>query len=156
MTPRSVHIVALKRSQIPEWQRLRTALWPHVTSEQHRKEIVDVLSDLEFNAVYVAVGSERKLHGFVEASLHLTAEGCHSSPIGYIEGWYVEPEKRGKGIGRALLKKAEAWAIANGCKEMASDAEIANVLGREAHRALGFEEVNTLAHFRKSLKDNPA
>ena len=156
MTPRSVRIVTLKRSQIAEWQRLRTAFWPHVTSEQHRKEIVDILSDLEFNAVYVAVGSERKLHGFIEASLRLTAEGCHSSPIGYIEGWYVEPEERGKGIGRALLKKAEAWAISNGCKEMASDAESTNELGRAVHEGLGYERVEVLAHYRKSLKDNPS
>lgn len=155
MTPKPVRIISLKRSQIPEWQRLREGLWPEVPPERHRKEIVDILSDLEFNAVFVAVGAERRLHGFVEASMRLTAEGCHSSPIGYLEGWYVEPEQRGQGIGRALVKKAEAWALANGCKEMASDVGSANSLGRAAHAGLGFDEVNTLTHYRKSLRDRP-
>jgi aminoglycoside 6'-N-acetyltransferase I len=114
--------------------------------------MVDILSDLEFNAVFVAVASGRHLHGFVEVSMRLTAEGCNTSPIGYLEGWYVEPEQRGKGIGRALVRKAEAWAAANGCKEMASDAEFANKLGRAAHEKLGYEEVEVLAHYRKSLE----
>jgi aminoglycoside 6'-N-acetyltransferase I len=80
------------------------------------------------------------------------AEGCNTSPIGYLEGWYVEPEQRGKGIGRALVRKAEAWAAASGCKEMASDAEFANKLGRAAHEKLGYEEVEVLAHYRKPLE----
>ncbi len=155
MTPKRVRIAPLKRSQIPEWQRLRQGLWPGVPPEQHRKDMVDILSDLEFNAVFVAVGAGRKLLGFVEASMRLTAEGCDSSPIGYLEGWYVEPDSRGKGIGRALVRKAEAWASANGCKEMASDAEAVNKLGRSAHEGLGYEEVEVLAHYRKSLKDRP-
>lgn len=156
MTPKRVRIVPLKRSQIPEWQRLRAGLWPEVPAEEHRKDMVDILSDLEFNAVFVAVGPGRQMLGFVEASVRLTAEGCATSPIGYIEGWYVEPEQRGKGIGRALVRKAEAWALANGCREMASDAESANKLGRAAHEGLGYEEVEVLAHYRKSLKDRPA
>jgi aminoglycoside 6'-N-acetyltransferase I len=118
--------------------------------------MVDILSDLEFNAVFVAVGPGRQLHGFVEVSMRLMAEGCNSSPIGYLEGWYVQPESRRKGIGRALVRKAEAWALASGCKEMASDAEFANKLGRTAHEGLGYAEVEVLAHYRKSLKDNPA
>lgn len=156
MTPKRVRIVVLKRSQISEWQRLREGLWPHLAPEQHRKDIVDILSDLEFNAVFVAVGAEKRLHGFVEVSMRLMAEGCNSSPIGYLEGWYVEAEQRGKGIGRALVKKAEAWALANGCKEMASDAEFTNNLGRTAHEKLGYEEVEVLAHYRKSLRDRSA
>jgi hypothetical protein len=39
---------------------------------------------------------------------------------------------------------------------MASDAEFANKLGRTAHEGLGYAEVEVLAHYRKSLKDNPA
>lgn len=156
MTPKRVRIAPLKRSQIPEWLRLRSGLWPDVPPEEHRKDMVNILSDLEFNAVFVAVGPGRQLRGFIEVSMRLMAEGCDSSPIGYLEGWYVEPDWRGQGIGRGLVKKAEAWASAYGCKEMASDAEAENRLGRSAHEGLGYEEVEVLAHYRKSLKDNPA
>jgi aminoglycoside 6'-N-acetyltransferase I len=156
MTPNRVRIIPLKRSQIPEWQRLRSGLWPDIPPEEHRKDMVDILSDLEFNAVFVAVDPAKRLLGFVEVSMRLTAEGCESSPIGYLEGWYVEPQHRGKGIGRALVDKAEAWALAHGCKEMASDAESTNRLGRMAHERLGYEEIEVLAHYRKSLPGRAA
>lgn len=146
-----MRVTALNRNQINEWQRLRSELWPHVPPDQHRREMVDILSDSEFNAVFVAVGRDRKLHGFVEVSVRLSAEGCRPGPIGYLEGWYVEPAARGKGVGRALVRKAETWAVAHNCKEMASDAEIDNQGGRAAHRQLAYEEVARLAHFRKAL-----
>jgi aminoglycoside 6'-N-acetyltransferase I len=132
--------------------RLRRELWPHVSPAAHRLEMTDILSDLEFNAVFVATASDGQAHGFVEASIRLTAEGCRPGPIGYIEGWYVEPKHRGKGIGTALMRKAEAWASSKGCKEMASDADMANEGSRMAHVALGYEEVALLAHFRKDLR----
>lgn len=149
-----MRIAALKRDQITSWQRLRAQLWPDVSIERHRREIVDILSDPEFNAVFVAVGSGRKLHGFVEASIRMSAEGCRPGPIGYIEGWYVEPKHRRKGVGAGLVRRAEAWALSRGCKDMGSDAEMDNDHGRAAHRALGYAEVSRLAHFVKPL--NPA
>lgn len=148
-----MRIAALKRDQVTEWQRLRAQLWPEVPAEQHRREMVDILSDLEFNAVFVAVGRDRKLHGFLEASIRTSAEGCRPGPIGYIEGWYVEPKHRQRGVGEGLVRKAEAWALGRGCKEMASDADIENADGRQAHGRLGYSEVARLAHFRKSLVD---
>lgn len=79
------------------------------------------------------------------------AEGCGSRPVGYLEGWYVIPEARRRGIGRALVEAAEAWARARGCTEMASDTELANRLSQMAHSRLGYEETERLVHYRKSL-----
>ncbi|WP_245606073.1 GNAT family N-acetyltransferase [Thermus amyloliquefaciens] len=76
---------------------------------------------------------EGRLVGFVEVSLRPYAEGCATRPVGYLEGWYVAPEWRWQGIGRALVEAAEAWARARGCQEMASDAELGNLLGQEVH-----------------------
>lgn len=145
-------VILLKRSQIDEWGKLRRGLWPETAFDQHRREMTDILSDPEFNAVFVSSGRNRRLNGFIEVSMRLTAEGCHSSPIGYIEGWFVVPEARHKGIGGALLAKAEAWAASRGCKEIASDARIEDALGRKAHLEHGYEEVSRLAHFRKELR----
>ncbi len=148
-----MRVAPLKRDQITEWQRLRALLWPHISALQHRREMVDILSDLEFNGVFVAIGRDRKLHGFLEASIRMTAEGCLPGPIGYIEAWFVEERHRRRGVGTSLVKKAEAWASARGCKVMASDAEIENDVGRQAHRALHYQEVARLAHYRKSLRE---
>jgi len=146
----------LRRTQIDEWGKLRRALWPEVAFDQHRREMTDVLSDPEFNAVFVSTGRNRKLNGFIEVSMRLTAEGCRSSPIGYLEGWFVAPEVRKKGIGGALLARAEAWASSRGCKEIASDTEVENALSRVVHAQFGYEEVSRLAHFRKELRHTPS
>jgi aminoglycoside 6'-N-acetyltransferase I len=58
---------------------------------------------------------------------------------------------RRQGIGGLLTAAAEAWAVEQGFKEMASDCEIGNHVSRQAHFALGYEEVERLIHFRKFL-----
>jgi len=107
-------------------------------------------------AVFVAVRPEGGLGGFLEASLRTYAEGCDSSPVGYIEGWYVDPDLRRQGVGRALLRAAEAWARAQGCQEMASDCRLDNEASWRAHLALGYEEAERLIHFRKRLEPGRA
>ena len=91
------------------------------------------------------------LAGFVELSLRAYAEGCETSPVAYLEGWYVSPDARGTGVGRALLNAAEMWGRAQGCTEFASDAEADNASSADAHRACGFEEVSLVRCFRKRL-----
>lgn len=89
--------------------------------------------------------------GFAEISLRPFAEGCLTSPIGYIEGWYVEPSARGSGVGSALVRAGEAWAAAQGCTEFASDADVGNAASIRAHESLGFEIAAEVRCFRKRL-----
>src|SRR5581483_8999398 len=84
-------------------------------------------------------GSERAV-GFVEVGLRSHADGCDPRrPVGYVEGWYVDPPARRRGVGGALLAAAEAWARAQGCREMASDTWADNRRSQRAHQALGYE-----------------
>jgi hypothetical protein len=105
------------------------------------------------NAAFVAVRPTGGLCGFVETSLRSQAEDCQSSPVGYVEGWYVDPDVRKRGIGGSLLAVAESWAVGHGCREMASDTEFANEISRKAHLGLGYEETSRLVHFRKPLPE---
>lgn len=106
----------------------------------------------EPQAVIVAE-REGEILGFAELSLRTYAEGCGSSPVGYLEGWYVVPEARRQGVGRALVRAAELWAKEQGCTEFASDTELENTVSADAHRALGFDEVEIVRCFRKALQD---
>lgn len=137
-------------SDRPEWLRLRRSLWPDCPEEDHQKEITGYLAG-GGQVVFVAVRPTGGLCGFVEASLRSQAEDCQSSPVGYVEGWYVDPHVRNQGIGGLLLAAAESWTVAQGCREMASDAELGNETSRKAHLGLGYEETSRLVHFRKPL-----
>jgi aminoglycoside 6'-N-acetyltransferase I len=135
---------------IAPWALLRAALWPDASPEELRVEAPGMLAD-DRQAVFVCDANDRLL-GFLEARLRDHAEGCTSSPVGYLEGWYVIPEARGRGIGRALAFAAEAWARTQGCTEMASDAVLDNVLSHTMHERIGYEETERIVCFRKSLK----
>jgi aminoglycoside 6'-N-acetyltransferase I len=38
-----------------------------------------------------------------QEALRSHAEGCTSTPVAYLEGWFVEAEHRGRGVGAMLL-----------------------------------------------------
>jgi aminoglycoside 6'-N-acetyltransferase I len=78
-------------------------------------------------------------------------DSCSTDCVGYLEGWYVIPEARRRGIGRALVAAAEDWARGQGCREFASDAEVNNEASQRAHLALGFTETGRAVNFRKDL-----
>ena len=78
-------------------------------------------------------------------------EGTHSTPVGYLEGIYVIEGFRNKGIAAMLGKECEAWALAIGCKEFASDCELSNSESLAFHLSVGFTEANRIICFKKKL-----
>lgn len=134
-----------------EWLRMRSALWPDCPLEDHQREMQEQLDDPARYAVVVLERDDGKLGGCLEASLRAYADGCRTSPVGYIEGWYVDTDLRQQGWGSALVKAAEQWVVAQGCTEMASDCELDNDASWRAHLALGYAEVDRVIQFRKSL-----
>lgn len=140
-------------ADLPRWAELRSALWPDEAPAELRHEAEAYFAGLVrlLDAVLVAEDMTGGVIGFVELSRRPYAEGCATSPVGFLEGWYVVPEYRRRGVGRALVSAAEAWARSQGCLEFASDTTFDNDAGAAAHRALGFEEVEVLRCFRKPL-----
>lgn len=144
---------------LPEWSRMRTALWPETPAESHAEEIAAFLTGdlagwlagLKAVAVFVAARPGGGLCGFVEASVRPLADGCTTQPVGYVEGWYVDPDVRRQGVGRRMVEAAEAWAASQGCREMASDAHLENAPGIAAHKAMGFADEAPTVRFRKWL-----
>jgi aminoglycoside 6'-N-acetyltransferase I len=151
MTQQNFRVRPIKEEDIAEWFRLRKLLWEGSSDDEHKAEMRDIYEHTETQFVLVAETEERKLVGFLEASIRPFVEDCHTDHVGYLEGWYVEPEFRRYGIGRKLVRGAENWARSKGCQEMASDAEIGNDLSFKAHQNLGYEETSRLVHLRKDL-----
>jgi aminoglycoside 6'-N-acetyltransferase I len=134
------------------WVDLRRALWPAQESE-HAAEVAAFFEGQvrEPLAVLVAADEADRLIGFAELSIRASAEGCRTDRVAYLEGWYVVPAARRRGVGRALLAAAEAWGRSQGCDELASDTELANDASAAAQTALGFTEVGRVRCFRKDL-----
>jgi aminoglycoside 6'-N-acetyltransferase I len=135
---------------------MRAALWPHAELHELARDVSLFLAAPEtppptLHAVFVCAREGAGLCGFVEVSIRPYAEGCETNRVGYVEGWYVDPDQQRHGIGRQLIAAAEQWARSQGCTEMASDAELDNTLSQQAHQKLGYEEVERSVHFRKSL-----
>ena len=91
------------------------------------------------------------LGGFISFSLRPWAEGCDSTPVPYIEGWWVAPDLRRTGVGRALVSEVEQWSVRHGYDELGSDVDLDNQGSLRAHAALGFEPTLQLQFFRKRL-----
>jgi aminoglycoside 6'-N-acetyltransferase I len=134
-----------------EWLRMRRDLWPDGSEQEHLQEMQQYFAPDAADIAFVAVRPSGKLAGFLEASLRRYADGCSTSPVGYIEGWFVDDNIRRQGIGALLVAAAENWAAAQGCVEMASDCLLDNVTSLAAHLALGYDEAERLIHFRKSI-----
>ena len=77
--------------------------------------------------------------------------GATQSPVGYLEGIYVNPTHRHRGVGRALIEQAERWTRQQGCSELASDALLGNELSEAFHHQMGFDEVDRVITFIKPL-----
>jgi aminoglycoside 6'-N-acetyltransferase I len=146
-----MHIREAQKSDRDEWLRMREMLWPD-SGDDHVLEIdAHFRQARPMTAIFVAERDEGKLGGFLEAEVRYYAAGCDTHDVGYIGGWYVDPDLRRQAVGRALVEAAEQWARERGCREIASDCELHNELSFKAHLAIGYEEVERAIHFRKIL-----
>lgn len=131
---------------LPEWTRMRTNLWPDQTEEDQK----DWLSRQDA-AILVATRDPDGLCGFAEVGSRSFADGCAPGPVAYLEGWYVDPDVRQKGVGRALIQAARLWAKTQNYSQLASDTALDNSVSQTAHEQLGFVEVERCVLYRMDL-----
>ncbi|HTS27863.1 MAG TPA: GNAT family N-acetyltransferase [Bryobacteraceae bacterium] len=151
--------VLVRRAQPADLDRLAAMcheLSPETSKEEHSRELAPILQGRPPGArplvIFVAGTDVEGLAGFIEVGLRSHADGCDAAtPVGYVEGWYVDARHRGHRIGAPLLAAAQDWTRGHGCVEMASDTWIDNVVSQQVHEALGFEVVDRCVHYRKRL-----
>ena len=150
---RAVRVRPVTPSDAARWLELRRALWDEGTESEHASDIAAFFTgrSSEPLVVLVAEDGQGSALGFIELSIRAYAEGCASDRVAYVEGWYVIPEARRGGVGRALIQAAEEWGRSIGCTEFASDADLTNNVSAAAHKALGFIEVGQVRCFRKNI-----
>jgi aminoglycoside 6'-N-acetyltransferase I len=150
-----LHVRPAVPADVDALARQMATLWPAGSVDAHRAEAVEIIAGrppTTLPLVLLVAEREGRVIGFVEVGLRSHADGCDPRiPVGYLEGWYVEPDHRRTGAGRALVEAAETWVRAQGCRELASDTWLEAELSQHAHAALGFEVVDRVVHYRKPL-----
>ena len=134
---------------------MSAGLWPHEPVDGLEAHVAAILAGTPRSTlplVLFVAEIDGDAVGFIEVGLRSHAEGCDARrPVGFIEGWYVHPDYRLRGIGRALVARAEQWSREQGAVEIASDTWIDHQLSIDAHQALGYEVAERAVHFRKKL-----
>lgn len=129
---------------------MRKALWPLTTGEENRKDIADIIDAADMWG-FIALHDGGAPAGFAEVSLRRYANGCEDSPVPFLEGIWVNPAVRGRGVGEQLIAHVAAVLRSKGFSELCSDALIENEISHKAHRSWGFAETERVVYFRKPL-----
>lgn len=129
---------------------LAIKLWPeHLPSEL--EEFFQAFLTDKKGVVFLALVKGEPV-GFSQVQLrHDYVEGTSTSPVGYLEGIYVNEDRRMKGIGKALVQAGEVWSKSQGCQEFASDCFLENTESLLFHLKVGFIEASRLICFTKQL-----
>ena len=129
---------------------LARKLWPDNEMDDLIAEFSEIIS-LENAAVFILEQDGRAV-GFAQCQLrHDYVEGTEASPVGYLEGIFVEEKFRGRGHAVQLLEECEKWSRSMGCTEFASDCEVDNEMSLRFHLKHGFIEANRIICFAKKI-----
>jgi aminoglycoside 6'-N-acetyltransferase I len=98
----------------------------------------------------------KKTIGMAQCSIRREyVEGADSggagSKVAYLEGIFVLPECRRRGVASELVAECETWGAAMGCTEFASDCKLGNEESYRFHTKIGFAEVSRNIHFIKRI-----
>lgn len=129
------------------WLAMRIALYPNEPAHVIESEIDSFLNTGKIadrdHGVLIARLHDKPV-GFVEAS-DIGFNRCH------VESWYVSPDARGSGVGRALIEACEDWARSRGAAVLTSDTNEDYPDSPPSHKACGFRASDDDTLFEKQL-----
>ena len=130
--------------------KLALLLWPKQETQQLYEEMQSCLTDAD-SALFVAK-EDGAVIGFALCALRRDyVEGTEKSPVGYLEGIFVDESWRGKHVAKMLVEACEGFSKEKGCGEFASDCELRNKKSIAFHRGVGFSEANRIVCFIKKI-----
>ncbi len=115
--------------------------------EAENRQLLRKRTQVVFLALHGGVGV-----GFAHASIRTDyVEGTNGGPVGYLEGVFVSPAVRLRGIAARLVGLCEEWARLKGCRTFASDCLLDHHDSERFHRKIGFKEANRIICWTKPL-----
>ena len=117
-----------------------------VAQMSHRLSLL--LSDAG-KGLFVAQSPDGALIGWI----HVRADRVlHYDPFAEICALVVDGDYRGRGIGRALVREAERWALERGYDEIRLRSNADRAATHRFYQQLGYQVVKTSLAFRKLLQ----
>jgi len=140
-------IISVTKENENAWAELCVALWPDLTVDS----VLRMNHEGMFKDEFLFFEDDEPV-GFISLSLRNDyVEGTDSSPVGYIEGVYVKPGFRRRGIAEKLVEHAKEWSEKCGCTELASDCRLDNTTSQAFHTGVGFAETNRIVCYTMQL-----
>lgn len=138
-------------ADLADWVRMRLALWPDEDTAELRETAPGLLRRADMITL-IARDNAGEAMGFAEAAIRRDyVNGCDTSPVVFLEGIYVAPGHRRRGVARALAARIGEWGRVLGCSEFASDALLENRDSHAFYAAIGFAETERVVYFRRGL-----
>lgn len=144
-----VLIREIHKSDSDMWLGMYRQLFPNNSDDALIAEMERIFKSGKRSA-YVAMIDDMSV-GFAEYALRDYANGCHSQPVPFLEGIWIDTDYRGQGIAKSLVSYLEQKARMAGFREFGSDVELSNYPSQLMHERLGFEQTEKVIFYRKVL-----
>ncbi len=143
-------IEIISKDNIQQLTELVLELWTDCDYEEEKGNYKKIIG--AENKVCYLIKTQDIYVGFIHLSLRNDwVEGANDLPVAYIEAIYVKPNYQKRGIGKKLVDMGEKWGKQKGCKQLASDTEMGNLISIDFHEKMGFEEASRIVCFIKEL-----
>lgn len=144
-------ITKITEADFEEWLNLALELWPDYDKAEMESALTGIHESPQETA-YLLRNEEQTAIGFINLSLRYDyVPGATQKPVAYVESIYVRAAYQRQALGKMLIQHAEAWAAEQRCSELASDVLLDNEVGQAFHKQVGFEEVDRVVNFIKTL-----
>jgi len=145
-----MRIIEITRERFPEWRRMRHELYGELSAQFHEAEMELIFSSKEATC-FIGLSESGATVAMLEVSLRNFVDGCLGGPVGYIEGVYVTLGERKQGYAGELIEFATSWFRSKGCRDMAADAELTNLIAQDFLTRAGFDETYRVVEYKRSL-----
>lgn len=143
----------LTAKDFPALLKMAMALFKDYEEEELSLSLKQTIKDTK-QQVFLVQDEEEHYLGFAIGSIRTDyVEGATSSPTGYLEAIYVQPNARKSGVARQLVALVEAWAKERNCTQLGSDTWEWNKAAQAFHKRIGFKEEDVLVHYIKDIGD---
>ncbi|MDR7870695.1 MAG: GNAT family N-acetyltransferase [Tissierellaceae bacterium] len=139
-----VEIFKASNENLDQLTELALALWSNNEKQDLIKsDLIYIIGHLS-NRVLLAKSDEDYI-GFIHMSIRNGfVEGADTSPVGYVEGIYVKPDFRRKGVAKELYHAGLEWLRSKKCTQIGADIGIDSNMCPDFYLDIGFKEANRI------------